>query len=61
MYTAWIKIDESLPWIEIKGEYATKQKAKNAAEKVLSNVKIKIARVSRKEKAKALVTVKATP
>lgn len=60
MHTAWIKFDESLPWIEIKGEYATKQQAKKAAEKVLGNAKIKVIRVSKKEKARALVTIKAS-
>jgi len=60
LHTAWIKFDESLPWIEIKGEYAAKQQAKKAAEKVLSNAKIKVVRVSKKEKARALVTIKAS-
>jgi len=46
LYTAWIKIDETLPWIEIQRDYATKKEAKKAAKKVLSNAKIKIAKIS---------------
>jgi len=52
LYTAWIKIDETLPWIEIEGDYATKKEAKHAAKKVLNDIKIKIAKVSRRQRAK---------
>ncbi len=60
MYTAWIKIDETLPWIEINKDYATKKEAKKAAKKVLNNAKIRIAKVSRKEKVRVVATTKAS-
>jgi hypothetical protein len=38
----WVKIDETLPWIELKGEYQTKEAAKNATGEILDGVRIKI-------------------
>jgi len=59
LYTIWIKIDETLPWIELKGEYQTIKAAKRAAGEFLNSVKIKIVKVSeRRESLKALATVK---
>lgn len=59
LYTAWIKFDESLPWIELKGEYLTQGEAKKATEKILKSTKIKIVKLSeKKEPIKALVTAK---
>jgi len=60
MYVIWIKIDDTLPWIELRGEYETKKAAKKAAEEILSSVKVKIVKgAERKEHLKALATAKA--
>jgi len=59
LYAVWIKIDETLPWIELKGEYQTRRAAKKAVEEFLSNIKIKIVKASESGKVKALATAKA--
>ncbi|MEM2104539.1 MAG: hypothetical protein QW717_06600 [Candidatus Bathyarchaeia archaeon] len=59
MYTVWIKIDENLPWIELEGAHKSKREAREEANKCLSNVKVKIMRVScEREKMKVLATIK---
>ena len=52
LYAVWIKIDETIPWIELKGDYFTRKEANNAAIKILKHVKIKIVKISRKKKVK---------
>jgi hypothetical protein len=55
VYVVWIKIDETLPSIELKGKYPTKKEAKKAAQEILSNIRIEIVRVAeRRESIKAL-------
>ena len=44
-YTAWIKIDDSLPWIELKETFNTKIEAKESTKVKLSAAKIKIIRM----------------
>jgi ribosomal protein S11 len=54
-----VKIDESLPWIELKGEYATRTEARQAAQRTLQRIGFKIASISHERRPmKALVTVK---
>jgi len=61
LYAVWIKIDETLPWIELKGEYQTRREAKKAANESLNRVKIKIVEFPEKRRPmKALEFVKAT-
>ena len=61
LYAVWIKIDETLPWIELKGEYQTRREAKKAATEFLNVVKIKIVEFPEKRsRMKALASVKAT-
>jgi hypothetical protein len=61
LYAVWIKIDETLPWIELKGEHQTRREAKKAANEFLNVVKIKIVEVPEKRHPiKALASVKAT-
>jgi len=61
LYTVWLKIDETLPWIELKGEYQTRRDAKRAANEFLSMVKIKTVEIQEKRSpVKALEVVKAT-
>ena len=59
MYTAWIKIDESLPWLELKETFQTKTQAQEAMKEKLSEVKIKIVKVPTKKKTtEASITLK---
>jgi len=57
LYAVWIKIDETLPWIELKGKYRTKREAKKAARDVLDRVEIRVVEMPEKKK---LVTTFAT-
>jgi hypothetical protein len=44
-YTAWIKIDDSLPWIELRETFRTKSEAHESAKEKLSAVKIKVVKL----------------
>jgi hypothetical protein len=50
MYSAWIKIDNSLPWIELEETFRTKAEARAAIKEKRSNVKTKIVKVSKQER-----------
>jgi hypothetical protein len=57
LYAVWIKIDETLPWIELKGKYRTKREAKKTARYTLDRVEIRVVEMPEKKRpAKALVT-----
>ena len=59
MYTVWIRIDETLPWIELKREYATRKEARQAAEYAIDRLDVKLVRVSKESKPlKTLATVR---
>jgi len=59
MYSAWVKIDDSLPWIELKEVFQTKNEAQGAIKEKLSKVKIKIVEMPpRKSPIKASITAK---
>ncbi|MDH5374781.1 MAG: hypothetical protein OEW95_03085 [Candidatus Bathyarchaeota archaeon] len=59
LYAVWIRIDETLPWIELKGKYQTRSEAKRAADKFLSSIKIRVVTMPEKRRRiKALATVK---
>lgn len=59
MYSAWIKLDDSLPWIELEEAFQTKAEAQEAAEESRSKFKIKIVEMSKQEKQiKATVRVR---
>ena len=58
LYAVWIKIDESLPWIELKGKYKTKREAKKAAKKNLNRAEIRIVEMpEKKRQAKSLAAM----
>jgi len=60
VYIIWIKIDETLPKIELKGEYQTRSEAKKAAQQILSDIKVEVVNASEKRGSiKALATAKA--
>jgi hypothetical protein len=50
MYSAWIKIDDSLPWIELEEAFQTKDEAQKAVKEILSKTKIKISKLPKQEK-----------
>jgi hypothetical protein len=55
LYTILVKIDETLPWIELQGIYQTRK----AAQEALSNIRTKIVEVpEKKRQIRALVTVR---
>jgi len=57
LYAVWIKIDETLPWIELKGKYRTKREAKKTARNVLDHVEIRVVEMPEKKRiVKALAT-----
>jgi hypothetical protein len=59
MYSAWVKIDESLPWIELKEAFQTKNEAQEAIKEKLRQVKVKIVAIPpQKNPIKASITVK---
>ncbi|MGQ9641854.1 MAG: hypothetical protein ACUVUF_07000 [Candidatus Bathycorpusculaceae bacterium] len=59
MYAAWIKIDETLPWIEIEGMYKTRNEARKAAKEAIKRIKIKIVHAPDREPlVKTLATIK---
>ena len=52
----WIKIDETLPWIELKGKYKTRGEAEKAAREILARAEMRIVEMPEKRRVKALVT-----
>lgn len=59
MHAVWIKIDETLPWIELKGTYETRRDAKEAAKNCLYKTQMKIVSMPEKSRQlKAVVTIR---
>lgn len=59
MYSAWIKIDDSLPWIELEEAFQTKAEAQKAVKEILCKTKIKISKLPKQEKsAKSTIRTK---
>jgi len=59
LYAVWIKIDDTLPWIELKGTYETRKDAQKAAKDLQGKIMVKVVSIDKKRKEmKALVTVK---
>jgi hypothetical protein len=57
LYVVWIKIDETLPWIELKGKYSAKREAKKAARDTLDRAEIRVVEMpEKKRRVKALAT-----
>jgi hypothetical protein len=42
LYAVWIRINETLPWVELENEYQTRAQARKEAKNVLSRAKIKV-------------------
>jgi hypothetical protein len=59
LYAVWIKISETLPWIELENEYQTRAEARKEAKKILNCAKIKIVTEQKKiKRVKVLATIK---
>ena len=59
MYAVWIRIDETLPWIELKKEYATRKEARQVAQYAMGRLAVKLVRISQEDKPlKVLATVR---
>ncbi|HVO36860.1 MAG TPA: hypothetical protein VMT01_01660 [Candidatus Acidoferrum sp.] len=59
MFSAWIRIDETLPWIELKGSYETRSEANRAAKEAINAIRIKTASITEKNSSiRALATVR---
>jgi len=59
LYAVWIRIDETLPWIELKETYQTKNEGRKAAKAALNNVEVRIVAMPEKRKQiKALATIR---
>lgn len=59
LYVVWIKIDETLPWIELKGTFQTRGEAKKGAEELLNGIRVRFVKIQEKRRqAKALAAVK---
>jgi len=48
MYSVLIKIDDTLPWIELKGAYQTRKEAEKAARDYWKTVRVSIVALSEK-------------
>lgn len=59
MYAVWIMIDETLPWIELKGTYQTRKEAREAAKEFLRKIKVNIVKAEKERKPmKPMVAIK---
>jgi hypothetical protein len=59
LYIVWIRVDATLPWIELAGEYETKRHARTAARESLAKVEIRIIKtLEKRRQIKELVTVR---
>jgi hypothetical protein len=59
LYSVWLKIDETLPWIELKRTYETRKEAKEAAKNYLNRAQIKVIGMPQKGKQlKAIATIR---
>ena len=59
MYGVIVKIDETLPWIELKETYETRGEARKAAEDFIRSLQVRIVALPEKRKPmKALATIR---
>ncbi len=59
MYTVWIRIDATLPWIELKGMYQTRNEAKKGVQDLNRSMQVRIVHMpDNARQVKALITVK---
>jgi hypothetical protein len=59
LYAVWIKINETLPWIELEKEHQTRIEATREAKNILNHAAIKIVKVEKKtRRVKVLATIR---
>jgi hypothetical protein len=60
LFTVLIRVDETLPWIELKGEYETRKEAQRAAAEAVERIAVMVMNVPQERRAlKALAIVRA--
>jgi hypothetical protein len=50
VYVIWIKVDDTLPWIELKRAYQTREEARKAAQDFLNGMQTRIVTIPEAEK-----------
>jgi hypothetical protein len=59
LYAIWVKIDETLPWIELNGTYQTEKEARKMAKELFSKITVRIVKVEKERRQmKAVATVR---
>jgi hypothetical protein len=53
LHAIWVRVDETLPWMELKGTYETRKDAKEAANNCLHRTQIRIIAILEKDKQRA--------
>ena len=60
MYTVLIRVDETLPWIELKGDYETRKEARHAAEEAIRKMVVMVLNIPQEKRPlNALAVMKA--
>ena len=60
MYTVLIRVDETLPWIELRGEYETRREAQRAAAVAIEKIGVIVVNVPQERRPlKALAIMRA--
>jgi hypothetical protein len=60
LYTALIRVDQNLPWIELKGEYETRKEARHAAKEAIRKIAVMVVNIPQEKRPlKALAVMKA--
>lgn len=60
MYTVMIRVEETLPWIELKGEYEARKEARHAAEEAIRKMAVLVVTIPQEKRPlKALAVMKA--
>ncbi|MGB8780624.1 MAG: hypothetical protein WCD81_08245 [Candidatus Bathyarchaeia archaeon] len=60
MYTVLIRVDETLPWIELKGDYETRKEARHAAEEAIRKIAVMVLNIPQEKRPlNALAVMKA--
>jgi hypothetical protein len=50
LHAIWVRVDETLPWIELEGTYETRKDAKEAANNCLHRTRIRIVTIPKRGK-----------
>ncbi len=49
MYVIWVKLDQTLPWIELEGAHKTRREARRAGGEVLNHAMVRIVAIPKKK------------